>query len=62
MLKISSESSRGRITDDKNRYVITNFVSIFGIPTSSISNYAKYMDLPRSTKYQLFNKDNVKRK
>ena len=43
MLKIASESStkRGRITDDKNRYTMTNFVSIFGIPTSSISNYTK---------------------
>ena len=41
MLKIASESStkRERITDDKNSFVVTKFVSIVGTSTSSISNH-----------------------
>ena len=58
MLKITSESStdRGRIMDDQNSFVMTNFVLITGAPTSPTSNYTKYIDLPKSSKYWLFNK------
>ena len=64
MLNFFSKSStkRGRITSDKNSFVITNFVSITGTLTNSISNHTKRIDLLRSTKYRLFNKSNVKRK
>ena len=64
MIKIASESStkRGRITNDKNSYVIINFVSISGTPTTSIFNYIKHIDLPKTTKYILFSKGNAKRK
>ena len=64
MLKIASESStkRGRITNDKNSYVIINFVSISSTPTTSIFNYIKHIDLPKTTKYRLFSKGNAKRK
>ena len=64
MLNIASESSakRGIITDDKNSFVMTKFVSIAGTPTSSISNHTKLINLPRSTKYRIFNKGNVRRK
>ena len=64
MLKIASESStkRGRITDDKNSFVLSNFVIITCTLTSSIFNHTKHIDLPSSTKYRLFNKSNVKRK
>ena len=64
MLTFFSKSStkRGRISSDKNSFVITNFVSITGTLTNSISNHTKRIDLPRSTKYRLFNKSNVKRK
>ena len=40
---------------------MTNFVTIVGISTSSISNHTKHIDLPSSTKYRLFNKGNVKK-
>ena len=63
MLKIASESStkRGRITDDKNSFVLSNFVIITCTLTSSIFNHTKHIDLPRSSKYKLFNKGNGKR-
>ena len=63
MLKITSKSSkkRGRITDDKNSFVMTNFISITITPTNSISNHTQYIDLPRFSKYKLFNKGNMKR-
>ena len=43
LLKTVSESStkRERITDDKNSFVMKKIVSIFGTPTSSISNHKK---------------------
>ena len=58
MLKNVSKSNtkRRRIIDDKNSFVVTNFVSIVGTSPSSISNYTKYIDLPKSSKYRLFNK------
>ena len=58
MLRITSESStkRGRITDGKNSCVMTNFVIITIIPTSSIYNHTTHIDLPIYNKYQLFNK------
>ena len=37
-------------------------MSIASTPTSSIFNHTKYIHLSRSTKYRLFNKNNVKRK
>ena len=40
---------------------MTNFVTIVGISTSSISNHTKHIDLPSSTKNRLFNKGNVKK-
>ena len=64
MLKIEPESStkRGRRTDYKNSFIMNCFVSIVDTPASFISNHIKYIDFPRSTKYILFNKCNVKRK
>ena len=41
---------------------MTNFVSITGTLSSSVSNHTKYIDLPMSTKYRLFNKGNMRRK
>ena len=41
---------------------MTKFVSVFGTPTSSISNDIKHIDLPKTTKDRLFNKGDVKRK
>ena len=40
---------------------MTNYVSISGTPTSSISNHTKHIDLPRWTKYRLLNegKNNI---
>ena len=64
MLKIASESSskHERKTNDKKSCVMTNFVSVSGTPTSSISNDIKHIDLPKTTKYILFSKGNAKRK
>ena len=64
MLNISFERStkRWRITDDKNTYVMTKFVSNPGIQSSSIFNHIKHIDFPRSTKYRLFNKGSARRK
>ena len=58
MLKNVSKNNtkRRRIIDDKNIFVVTNFVSIVVTSPSSISNYTKYIDLPKSSKYRLFNK------
>ena len=40
-----------------------NIVSIVdGIPTHSIGNHMKHIDVPKSTKYSLFRIGNVKRK
>ena len=39
---------------------MTNYVSISGTPTSSISNHTKHIDLPRWTKYRLLNEGNAK--
>ena len=55
--------NRGRISDDKNNFITANIVSIVaGTPTHSISNHMKDIDVPRTTKYRLFRRDNVKRK
>ena len=62
-IKIAKQEIRGRISDDKNNFVTKNIVSIVaGIPTHSIVDHMKYIDVSRSTKYRLFNKGNVKRK
>ena len=37
-------------------------LSITNTPTSFISSHTKCINFPRSTKYRLFNKGNVKRK
>ena len=63
MIKIAKQKIRGRISDDKNNFVRANIVSIVaGIPTHSIVDHMKYIDVPRTTKYRLFNKGNIKRK
>ena len=64
ILKVASKSStkRGRITDNKNSYVMAKFISISGTLTSSISNHIKHNELPKTTEYRLFNKDDTKRK
>ena len=59
MIKITREKVRGRISDDKNNFVTTNIVA--GIPIYSIVDHMKHIDVPRSTKYRLFNKGNVKK-
>ena len=59
MLKFAKVNGvkRGKITYDKNNCLAENVVSIvIGIPTNSISNHMKYIDIPRSTKYKLFKK------
>ena len=63
-MTIASESStkRERITDDKNCYVMTNYVRIAGNPTSFIYNHIKHIDLLKATKYRSFNKRSAKRK
>ena len=63
MIKIAKEKVRGRISDDKNNFVTANIVSIVaGIPTHSIVDHMKHIDVSRTTKYRLFNKGKVKRK
>ena len=63
MIKIAKQKIRGRISDDKNNFVTANIVSIVdGIPIHSIVDHMKHIDVPRATKYRLFNKGNVKRK
>ena len=55
--------NRRRISDNKNNFVASNIVSIVtGIPTHSISNHMKHIDVSRNTKYKLFKRGNVKRK
>ena len=50
LVKIKSVN-RGRISDDKNNFVASNIVSIVSsIPTHSISNHMKHIDVPRETK------------
>ena len=54
---------RGRISDDKNNSVTANIVSIVdGIPTHSICNHMKHINVLKSTKYRLFRRGNLKRK
>ena len=62
VLKITSESSskRGRITDDRNSYIMTNFISIVSTPTSSTSNHIKYIDLPKTTEIDYLIKSMLK--
>ena len=62
-VEISSESSTKfeRVTDDKNIVLMTNFVSIADIPTTSIFNHTIHSALAMSTKYRSFNKGNVKK-
>ena len=61
-IKVNSVN-RGRICDDKNTFVKANIVSIVdGIPTHSIGNHMKHIDVPKSTKYKLFKRGNIKRK
>ena len=63
MIKIAKEKVKGRISDDKNNFVTVHIVSIVaGIPIHSIVDHMRNIDVPRSTKYRLFNKGNVKRK
>ena len=65
MIKLAKLKSvnRGRISDDKNKFVASNIVSIVaGTPIPSMSNHMKHIDTPRNTKYRLFRRDNVKRK
>ena len=63
MIKIAKQKIRGRISDDKNNFVTANIVSIVdGIPTHSIVDHMKHIDVSRATKYRLFEKGNVKRK
>ena len=63
MIKIAKQKSRGRISDDKNNFVTSNIVRIVaGIPSHSIVDHMKHIDVALSTKYRLFNKSNVKRK
>ena len=53
----------GKLSDDKNKFLASNIVSIVaGIPTHSILNYMKHIDVSRNTKYKLFRRGNVKRK
>ena len=50
LVKVKSVN-RGRISDDKNNFVASNIVSIISsIPTHSISNHVKHIDVPRDTK------------
>ena len=65
MIKLAKLKSvnRGRISDDKNKFVASNIVSIVaGIPTHSISNHMKHIDVPKTTKYRLFRRNNIIRK
>ena len=57
MIKLAKVKSvnRGKISDDKNNFVALKIVSIIdGIPTRSISNHMKHIDVPRNIKYKLF--------
>ena len=55
MIKIAKQKIRGRISDDKNNFVTANIVSIVdGIPTHSIVDHMKHIDVSRVTKYRLF--------
>ena len=63
MIKMAKQKTTGRIGDDKNNFVTANIVSIVvGIPTHSIVDHMKHIDVSRTTKYRLFNKGKVKRK
>ena len=63
MIKMAKQKTTGRISDDKNNFVTANILSIVaGIPTHSIVDHMKHIDVARATKYRLFNKGNVKRK
>ena len=64
MIKLAKVKSinRGKISDNKNDYVASNIINIVdGIPTHSIPNHMKHIDVPRNTKYRLFRRGNVKR-
>ena len=53
--------NRGRKSYDKNNFVTSNIVSIVsGTPTHSITNHIKHIDVPKTTKYRLFRRGNVK--
>ena len=55
--------NRGRISDDQNNFVTSNTVSIVAdIPTHSIGNHMKHIDISRTNKYSLFRRENLKRK
>ena len=56
----SSITIRARITDDNTCFVVIDFVRIACTPTNSISKDTKRIDLRRTTKCLLFNKDDVK--
>ena len=65
MIKLAKvkKINRGRLCDDKNNFVSSNIVSIVsGIPTHSILNHIRHIDVPKNTKYRLFRRGNVKRK
>ena len=65
MIKLAKVKSVncGRISDDRNNFVASNIVSVVaGIPTHWISNHMKHIDVPKSTKYRLFRRGNVKRR
>ena len=60
---LQKTKKRGRTSDDKNNFVTANIVSIVdGIPTHTILDHMKYIDVARTTKYRLFNTGYVKRK
>ena len=65
MIKLANIKSvnRGRISDDRNKFVASNILSIIAsIPTYSISNHMKHINVPRNTKYRWFKRGNVERK
>ena len=64
MIKLAKVKSinRGKISDNKNDFVASNIINVVdGIPTYSIPNHMKHIDVPRNTKYRLLRRGNVKR-
>ena len=65
MIKLTKLKSinHERLSDDKNNFVASNIVSVVaGIPTHSILNHMKHIDVHKNTTYRLFRRGNVKRK
>ena len=61
-IKVNSVKG-GRIRDDKNKFVTVTIVSIIADTlTHSIGNHMKHIDVPKTTKYRLFRRGNIKRK